>query len=188
VFDDYGDDADDNNVYDSEALRIDCIYITVCERRGGEPRKHLRNDKPNPEFPAYKRIKSPVIKVIIVTPISQLKLLHAKAPHRCKPGMVSGYHVVHPFHSARIWSELFTDGNRSFQFVDELDSAAEICPVDETNGSQNFAKNPPRFETVAFLLVVNEIIARTVSVHGFQKPGATIFEKLRELFSLVGPY
>jgi len=50
VFDNYGDDADDNDDYDSEALRIDCIYITVCARRGGEPRKHLRNEKRNPEF------------------------------------------------------------------------------------------------------------------------------------------
>jgi len=104
----------------------------------------------------------------VATPISNLLSLHTQAPHCCKPGTVCGYHIIDPFDGTRIWSELITDSNRHFQFVDELDSTTQICAVGEGNRPQHFAKNPPRFEANAFLLVVDKVIVR-VPILGHQR-------------------
>jgi hypothetical protein len=112
--------------------------------------------------------KSHMISITVVTPISKLKSLRTQAPHCRKPGTVCGYHVIDPFDSTRIGSELITDSNRRFQFVDELDSTTQICAVGEGNRSQHFAQNSPRFEANAFLLVVDEVIVG-VPILGHQR-------------------
>ena len=106
--------------------------------------------------------------VTVVTPISRLKSLRTQAPHCRKPGTVCGYHVIDPFDSTRVGSELIADSNRRFQFVDELDSTTQICAVGEGNRSQHFAQNSPRFEANAFLLVVDEVIVG-VPILGHQR-------------------